>query len=219
MDDSLVHDVKVLYVEDDALARQTLSLMLGRCVRTLVQAENGERGLALFQEHDPDIVITDLNMPVMDGLTMARAIKELNSHTQIVVATAHDDAQFLMEAITIGVDRYVLKPIEMARLLEAVEHCTSIIMLERQVARHTEEREQMLEQLRQALAEVKTLRGLLPICANCKKIRDDQGYWNVIEDFVSSHSEAEFSHGICPECTELLYPQYAHRPPKQKPPA
>jgi hypothetical protein len=74
--------------------------------------------------------------------------------------------------------------------------------------RAQEERERLIVELQDALAEVRTLSGLLPICASCKKIRDDQGYWNQIEDYVSSHSQATFSHGICPECAKKLYPEY-----------
>jgi hypothetical protein len=75
-------------------------------------------------------------------------------------------------------------------------------------SRAQEERERLIVELQGALAEVRTLSGLLPICASCKKIRDDQGYWNRIEDYVSSHSKATFSHGICPECAKKLYPGY-----------
>ena len=70
------------------------------------------------------------------------------------------------------------------------------------------ERRKVEGELRDALAQVKTLTGLLPICANCKKIRDDNGYWSSVEKYVSDHSEAEFTHGICPECLEKLYPSY-----------
>lgn len=65
----------------------------------------------------------------------------------------------------------------------------------------------------EALARVKILTGLLPICASCKSVRDDQGYWNRIEAYVSAHSEAEFSHGICPDCFQRLYPEYADQSP------
>jgi len=71
-----------------------------------------------------------------------------------------------------------------------------------------EEREKLIHQLQDALASIKTLHGLLPICASCKKIRDDKGYWNQIESYVRDHSEAEFSHGICPECMKKLYPDF-----------
>ena len=68
-----------------------------------------------------------------------------------------------------------------------------------------EQREKLIEDLRKALSEVKTLRGFLPICSYCKKIRDDKGYWNQIESYIHKHSDAEFSHGICPDCSDKLY--------------
>ena len=70
-----------------------------------------------------------------------------------------------------------------------------------------EKREQLLVELQHALAEVKKLSGFLPICASCKKIRDDKGYWQQIEEYISDHSEALFSHSICPECARKLYPE------------
>jgi PAS domain S-box-containing protein len=73
------------------------------------------------------------------------------------------------------------------------------------------ERERLIRELQKALGEIKTLSGLLPICASCKKIRDDKGYWNQIEVYISEHSEAEFSHGLCPQCAETLYPKYARK--------
>jgi hypothetical protein len=72
-----------------------------------------------------------------------------------------------------------------------------------------EEKSGIIAQLHKALDEVKTLSGFLPICASCKNIRDDKGYWNQIEAYISKHSEAEFSHGICPECLEKFYPEFS----------
>jgi len=71
------------------------------------------------------------------------------------------------------------------------------------------ERERLIAELQEALAKVKTLRGLVPICANCKKIRDDQGFWQQVEVYVRDHSEAQFTHGICPDCMQKLYPDIA----------
>lgn len=73
------------------------------------------------------------------------------------------------------------------------------------------ERELLVHELQQALSDVKTLRGLIPICANCKKIRDDQGYWKQIESYISEHSAAVFSHSICPQCMQKLYPDFLDR--------
>jgi hypothetical protein len=74
-------------------------------------------------------------------------------------------------------------------------------------ARNFQEKEELIGELQEALAKVKTLRGLLPICANCKKIRDDRGYWNRIEAYIGQHTDAQFSHGICPDCAKKLYPE------------
>ena len=71
-----------------------------------------------------------------------------------------------------------------------------------------EEKEKLIRELEEALSKVKKLSGFLPICASCKKIRDDKGYWNQIEEYIRIHSEAEFSHGICPECSKKLYPKF-----------
>lgn len=72
----------------------------------------------------------------------------------------------------------------------------------------SEEQQDLIDRLHDALARIKTLKGLLPICASCKKVRDDKGYWNQIEEYVRDRSDAEFSHGLCPECAGKLYPEY-----------
>jgi uncharacterized paraquat-inducible protein A len=74
------------------------------------------------------------------------------------------------------------------------------------------DRERLISELQEALGQVKTLKGLLPICSNCKKVRDDKGYWNQIESYVQQHTDASFTHGICPDCAKKLYPElYAER--------
>ena len=74
-------------------------------------------------------------------------------------------------------------------------------------AKDEQKREKLINELQEALAKVKTLSGLLPICANCKMVRDDKGYWKQIESYIRDHSEAEFSHSICPACVKKLYPE------------
>jgi DNA repair exonuclease SbcCD ATPase subunit len=77
--------------------------------------------------------------------------------------------------------------------------------LHRLVETSANEREQLIDELQAALAEIKTLRGLIPICASCKKVRDDKGYWNKIEEYIQNHTGAQFTHGICPDCAKELY--------------
>ncbi len=120
----------------------------------------------------------------------------------------------MLEAIDIGVDQYVIKPVSLEKLAIAVDKCVHIVELRRADRKHRDERERLISELQEALSKVKQLSGYLPICASCKKIRDDQGYWQQIEAYIRDHSEAEFSHGICPECAKRLYPQYHF--PKEK---
>lgn len=138
-------------------------------------------------------------------------------------------ARLTFRAIRIIKERYVLVLVEdltreklqlhenevlKEELEERVEHRTAQLKqanedLKREVEerkRAEQEREEVIVQLREALSQVKRLSGLLPICASCKKVRDDQGYWTQIEAYIRDHSEAEFSHGICPECAKKLYP-------------
>jgi len=89
--------------------------------------------------------------------------------------------------------------------ISAIWVTASLALLHHREAR---DRERLIQQLQEALAQVKTLQGLLPICASCKKVRDDRGYWNQIETYIGDHSEAEFTHGLCPECAKKLYPEY-----------
>jgi hypothetical protein len=86
----------------------------------------------------------------------------------------------------------------------AITGCIGIALDITEQKRLEEQREQLIEELRNALTDIKTLRGMLPICAWCKKIRDDRGYWTQIEQYIRAHSEAEFTHGICPECRQKL---------------
>ncbi len=123
----------ILYVEDDAEARKQLGHFLEHRVKTLFTAENGAAGLNVFQKEHPDIVITDIQMPVMDGLTMAHEIRKQDKTTPIIVTTAFEQTDYLMRAINIGVDKYVAKPVCTDRMLTAVLECARSLRSERQV--------------------------------------------------------------------------------------
>ena len=207
-------DIAVLLVEDEPLAREAIASMLRRDVRTVYLAADGQEGLEAFTRYRPEVVVTDIRMPAMNGLAMAREVRRRAPRTHIIVTTAHNDIEFFLEAIDIGIDQYVLKPVDRQRLFESIRKCVEVITLERTVAFKDREQKRLIGELQDALARNKTLRGLIPICSACKKIRDDQGYWNQLEAFLSEHSEAEFSHGICPDCAKKFYPGYVDRPKK-----
>jgi YesN/AraC family two-component response regulator len=201
-------DIALLYVEDEPVTRSTIAAMLERQIQTVYQAGDGKAGLKAFKAHRPEVVITDIRMPVMGGLDMAREIRALAPRTHIIVTTAHNDTDFFLDAIDIGIDQYVLKPVSLDLLFAAIRKSQEILGLERVIKFKDAEQKRLIKELQQALASIKTLTGLIPICASCKKIRDDQGYWNQLEAYISEHSDAEFSHGICPECAIKIYPNF-----------
>lgn len=114
------------------------------------------------------------------------------------------------EALKLAYEELEMKVKERTAELQAVNDTLREEMQRREALEG--EREKYIKELQSALSEVKTLSGLLPICASCKKIRDDGGYWNQIEEYIRMHSEAEFSHGLCPDCAEKLYPEFFKKP-------
>jgi YesN/AraC family two-component response regulator len=202
----------VLYIEDDDATRAALGMSLTRRFSAVRVAENGREGLRLFREQQPDVVVTDITMPGLNGLDMAREMKTIESQVPIIVTTAYSDTQFMLDAIDIGIDGYVLKPVSLPRLFAVVQRNLAAVDHQRQEERHRAVQQRLLEELQEVVKQVRTLSGLLPICASCKKIRDDQGYWTQIEQYVSEHANVSFTHGLCPGCAARLYPEFAKDP-------
>jgi CheY-like chemotaxis protein len=155
-----------------------------------------------------DLILMDILMPEMDGVEACRQIKE-KEHLRdipIIMVTAKNDLTNLKEAFSAGAMDYINKPVNGVELLARV---TSALTLKREMD-YRKEREADLrrsnDELQRALREVKVLRGLIPICASCKKIRNDSGFWQQLEEYLGEHSEAEFSHGLCQPCIKKLYP-------------
>ncbi|HEY3308763.1 MAG TPA: response regulator [Desulfuromonadaceae bacterium] len=132
--------ISILYIEDDHTTQKLLSPMLKAQGYTLILGENGVRGLELFREHLPDIVLTDLKMPLMNGLEMSRAIRVGMEapEAQIIVMTAFSDTEYLLDAIDVGVNQYVLKPIDFAKLQAAIDHCVKTIQMQRCLRKQAE---------------------------------------------------------------------------------
>ncbi|MBF0606424.1 MAG: response regulator [Candidatus Magnetobacterium sp. LHC-1] len=129
--DNELRTLTVLYVEDEAGIRENIGEAINRRVGCLHQAENGQEGLELYIKHKPDIVITDIKMPLLNGLEMAREIKKLNPKAQIIITTAFSERELFLDAINIGVNQYVLKPINRDNLLAAIYRCMEVVGIER----------------------------------------------------------------------------------------
>ncbi len=150
-------NLKILYVEDEVVTRELTAQLLERRVEKLYLAENGREGLDLFLQHDPDIVITDIKMPEMDGLQMSRKIRAAGSDAKIIVTTAYSDVSSLINAIDIGIDSYVVKPVEFNKLLECIRKCSEIIEYRMAGEMYKREREKLIMDLEAALAAKSSL--------------------------------------------------------------
>lgn len=157
------------------------------------------------------LILMDLMMAGMDGIEAIRAIKSdpTSRSIPIIMITASEEEEKTERAFEAGAIDYINKPV---RRLELRARVRSVLRLreeqERRMARERE-LERAVKELKESMARVKMLSGLLPICMNCKKVRNDKGYWTQVELYVQEHSEAEFTHGICPDCVRKLYPEVA----------
>ncbi|MEI6702315.1 MAG: response regulator [Deltaproteobacteria bacterium] len=185
---------KLLVVDDNpenlAILYKTL-----RDEYELTGASNGQDALRLVQTTNPDLILLDIMMPEMSGFEVCRILKEQDAFSDIPVIfiTALIEAADEARGFEVGAVDYITKPFKPAILKHRI-----ITHLELKSQRDALARKN--SELEEALARVKELSGLLPICMHCKKIRDDSGYWSQLETYISLHSQALFSHGICPEC-------------------
>ncbi len=133
LDQYFLKTLTVLYVEDDLDTREQFSEFLRRPVGTLITATNGVEGLEAFQKHRPDIVVTDVLMPLMDGLTMAGEIRAIEPSVPIIVITAFEQTDYLMRAVNIGIDKYVTKPVNSFLMFECLIECVHRLRAEEQL--------------------------------------------------------------------------------------
>jgi AmiR/NasT family two-component response regulator len=193
--------IRVLIAEDSYLISEVIKTILGEIGYTVVgEATDGYEAVEMTQSLRPDVVLMDIQMPNMDGLEATRWIHE-RCPTPVVALTAHETQELVQQASEAGVSAYLVKPPN----IQEVERAIIVAM-----ARFDDmmELRRVNAELQEALVQVKTLSGLLPICMSCKKIRDDEGYWHRVEAYITAHSDAEFSHGLCPDCAKELYPSY-----------
>lgn len=195
--------MKILVAEDDPDSLQLLQIMLGKWGYEAVAAHDGAMAWEVLQSEDPPpLVILDVMMPLMDGLEVCRRAKEMARPvpTYIILLTAKTLPKEIVSGLEAGADDYLTKPFDPNELRARILVGVRILELQRSLADRVAE-------LEEALSSVKQLQGMFPICAYCKKIRDDQNYWEQVESYITRHSEAQFSHGICPDCyAEFVMP-------------
>ena len=191
--------MKILIAEDDPVSRCFLEVTLVKWGYEVIVACDGNQAWQALQSDPPSIAILDWMMPGIDGAEVCRRIRAAQSPTPlyIIMLTAKTDKKDLVEGLDAGADDYITKPFDRQELRARIGVGVRIAELQKNLADRVVE-------LEAALSRVRQLQGLLPICSYCKRVRDDQNYWQQVDSYVSKHTEVEFSHSICPTCYDRL---------------
>jgi phosphoserine phosphatase RsbU/P len=201
--------IKILVVDDDASVVRGTAHLLEQAGYATATAPNGAEALKTVQNFQPNLVLSDREMPEMNGVEMCRQIKgdpALSDVLVVLISGTYTQTEEQAAGLEAGADGYIARPIANRELAARVAAFVRILRLNRSLRAKNAE-------LEAALAHVKTLSGLLPICSGCKKIRDDKGYWSHVESYVQQHSEATFTHGLCPDCTRKYFPEQDENKP------
>ncbi|MFA7346379.1 MAG: response regulator [Desulfurivibrionaceae bacterium] len=201
--------IRLVVAEDDFLVCEEIKRILrGTTYEIVGEAGNGGQAIRLVAELRPDAVLMDIKMPEMDGLEASRRITE-ECPCPIVIMTAYETADLVETASKAGVAAFLTKPPVLAEIDRAITIA---------LARHADlvELRRVNQELQTALGEIKTLRGILPLCSFCKKIRTAEGTWENVDVYIHKHTEADISHGLCPDCLKEHYPEiYRSMPPRK----
>lgn len=200
--------MQILIAEDEPVSLGMLEASLKSWNYEVIVTENGDDALkALEAENAPLLAVLDVMMPGIDGLEVCRRARKIDRQIPpfIILLTAKDRKEDVIEGIKAGANDYLVKPFNRDELRVRLEVGAKTVQLQRELTERVKE-------LEFALAQIKQLQGILPICSYCKNIRDDKNYWQQVEGYITEHSQAQFSHGICPDCYErVVLPQLDKR--------
>ena len=212
----------ILIVEDEKLSRLALADILNKDHKVFL-AKNGEQAIELANNNDSlDLIILDVVMDGIDGFEVCNILKgnEKTGDIPILFISALSNIKNKVKGFALGGIDYITKPFQADEVIARVNNHLALSSLKNELEVRNElledeidkknilEKEQktLIAKLQNALSEVKRLQGLIPICANCKNIRNDYGYWEEVEIYIKNRSDANFSHSICPVCVNRLYP-------------
>jgi CheY-like chemotaxis protein len=194
----------VLIADDLDVNRKLLKTLLSADGYDVVEASNGVDAYNILQgTTGPMVGLIDWEMPEMEGIEVCKRARALQDTPPLylILLTVRDSKLDIVAGLQGGANDYITKPFDKTELLARVSIGRQMVQLQQTLTERVAE-------LKEALLNVKQLGGLLPICSYCKKIRDDQNYWQQVESYVGQHSEAKFSHSICPQCYEdIIKPQ------------
>jgi len=197
--------MKLLVADDDMTTRTLLVGALSKWKYEVIAAGDGDTAWGMLsQPKAPKLAILDWLMPGLEGIEICRRLRQADTEepTYIIMLTIRRRQEDIVAGLDAGANDYITKPFDMSELRARVGVGRRVVELQSTLAARARE-------LQEALDNVRTLRGLLPICSFCNKIRDDEGQWNRVDVYIQRNSEANLSHGVCPDCAAKHYPEYA----------
>jgi len=197
--------MKILIAEDDIPSRLMLESIMQKWSFEVISADNGLKAWNILQQQDdPAIALLDWEMPGLDGPELCTRIKRLNRDNPIYIflLTGRNSKRDIVEGLQAGADDYVTKPFDSSELLARIRVAERLVTTQVALSKKVEE-------LKRALDHVKNLQGIIPICMHCHSIRNDDEAWHKLEAYIEDHSDAQFSHSICPACMARHYPEYS----------
>jgi CheY-like chemotaxis protein len=194
---------RILIAEDDLVSRTVLERTLKTWGHEVVVTCDGESAWQVLQRDDaPRLALLDWMMPRISGTEVCHRVRALprKESTYLILLTAKHQKEDVVTGLESGANDYVVKPFDRRELHSRIGVGERMVALQHELA-------ERIKELEQALAQVQQLQGLLPICCYCKKIRDDGNYWQKVETYLESKADVQFSHGICPDCYEIVAAQ------------
>lgn len=197
---SVTNTKHILLADDEEPSRRFLTYYLTNWGYSVTSVGDGlEAATVLDGDNAPAIALVDWIMPGMEGPALCKHVRQQPERpfTYLILLTAKTNKDEVAEGLDAGADDYVTKPCDMKELRARLRVGERMVAVERALA-------QQVVSLREALDHVRQLKELLPICAWCKRIRDDEDYWHSIEEYLHDHTGTDFTHGICPHCLDSL---------------
>jgi len=187
--------MRALIVDDDRIAAALLSRALADWQFEVSVAHDGEAGWDMAVALAPQLAIIDWMMPALDGPGLCRRIRQdaTTAHMYVILLTSRDSRSDVVAGLDAGADDYLVKPFDLEELRARLHVGVRVLTLQERLADRVAE-------LEAAVSTVKRLQGLIPICSYCKRIRSEGNDWEQLESYISEHTDAQFSHGICPPC-------------------
>lgn len=193
--------MEILIAEDDVTTQTLLQAIISKWGYKVITAADGVEAWDILKEETfPSIAVLDWMMPGMAGIEVCRRVKELErtNPAYLILLTGRDSKADISSGLEAGASDYITKPFDANELRARLRVAERMVGLQERLNRK-------ISELRDALSHVKTLQGILPICMHCHKIRTDDKAWQRLEAYIEVHSDARFSHGLCPECLEKHY--------------